>query len=662
MTIRDIAISFGFDVDSASEKKVQNTVNNLKNMATRALSAIGIGFSLVQLNRLVEEWDSVNRILKNVSTNLQSQVEVQNKILDAANACRVAYSDMCNYATDLVKTGSRFFSNVEDAADFLSIVNKAFKVSGATESQVASLNSVLTQTFNTGKLSASGFNTIMNQSPDIIRYLAESLGISERQVKALGLAGNITAKQLYTAFQNSTASIDEAYQNLDITISESLLLIRNNFGTWIAQMNEAYGITNYIARLLTRAFNSVLTILKTLISWFDRLVNLFGSAQRAVAFLGATMTAVFIAIKWQSILSTITNAVRSFGTALAAANIKLLAIIAVVLLAIAVIDDLIAFMNGDESLIGSIFEKFGIDGEVFRQLLLQIVNLLKSILVPVLTVLQAVMSILGKLLNAILTALKPFIDILAVIINFLLELLNGILQPIVEILTFLANILAGNLSKSFEFLGNIIDSIINGPLRGFIDFMQQIVKFISAVFKGDWDAAWKALGNIPIAIINGIIGAFESMLNFFVNSINSITAGLSSLWTWLGIPAIPEIPQVQFGRLSYLAEGGYIGKDKPTPVVIGDNKQEGEIVSPISKMRETVLDALRLFVRNNYAMNGGAAQALQRQAVNNSITQNISIYNTFEGSKDMQRTTSNAMRNSSRDITDELANAIAYLR
>ena len=66
--------------------------------------------------------------------------------------------------------------------------------------------------------------------------------------------------------------------------------------------------------------------------------------------------------------------------------------------------------------------------------------------------------------------------------------------------------------------------------------------------------------------------------------INGITSALSSLWTWIGIPGIPEIPEVSLGRISYLAEGGYVEKDHPMPVVIGDNKKEGEIVSPVSKM------------------------------------------------------------------------------
>ena len=151
MTIREIAIAFGFEVDKASEKNVEKTVSKLKSMATKALSAIGIGFSLVQMNKLIEEWHSVNKVLSTVNTELDSQKALQDKITEAANSCKLNYGDMCKYVTSLVKTGSGFFSTAEDAADFLKLANQSFQVAGATESQIASLNSVLTNTFNTGQ-------------------------------------------------------------------------------------------------------------------------------------------------------------------------------------------------------------------------------------------------------------------------------------------------------------------------------------------------------------------------------------------------------------------------------------------------------------------------------------------------------------------------------
>ena len=46
MTIRDIAIAFGYEVDKKTESKAEESIQALKDTATKALGAIGIGFSI----------------------------------------------------------------------------------------------------------------------------------------------------------------------------------------------------------------------------------------------------------------------------------------------------------------------------------------------------------------------------------------------------------------------------------------------------------------------------------------------------------------------------------------------------------------------------------------------------------------------------------------
>ena len=713
MTIRDIAIAFGFTVDEASAKKAEGAVTKLKSFATKALATIGIGISLTQMNKLVEEWYSVNKVLANVNTQLKDQSAVQNRITEAANACRITYAEMCGYATSLVKTGSRFFSTVEDATDFLELANKAFKVSGASEAQMNSLNNVLKNTFQTGKLSAGGFNTIMQQSPDIIQYLADSLGVSMQQVKALGLSGSITAKQLKNAFTQSAEGIESAYGKLRLTVSDALRIIRNEFGTWLYQTDEGLNLTNDIAKFLIRAFRSLLGVLKALVNSFQRLVNLLGSTRRAAALVAAAVGAMIVAFKYDKIVAGI----KAIGSAFAAGGGKIMLIVAAVLLCIAVLDDLIAFANGDDSFIGNLFEKFGVDAEELRKTLKDLFAMIKQVfgtifqtvgkiiktILPTLSkLLQAALTIISKMaqvnltisakaweiiielldmlipiIEMILELLDPILEVVMLIVDAammlvdvvmalikpLLELISAILKPIMAIVKVLVQLLSNQLGQAFKFIANVVNNLIAGPLRGLLDFLGQIIKFISAVFTGDWETAWKALGNIPIAIINSIIGAFEGLINFFIGAINGITSALSSLWTWIGIPGIPAIPEVQFGRISYLAKGGYVDKNKPTPVVIGDNKQEGEIVSPISKMRDTVIDALRIFL-------GGAttrrktetARAMEQNTINRNVTQNVYINNTFEGSRDVQKTAATAMKQTTSDTTGELARALAYAR
>ena len=84
MTIAKFINEVGFKVREGDVKKVNGTISNIKNTAAKLLGAIGIGFSLTQINALVEEFGRVNEQVKNSTTALGDQAE--NHGVRAANA------------------------------------------------------------------------------------------------------------------------------------------------------------------------------------------------------------------------------------------------------------------------------------------------------------------------------------------------------------------------------------------------------------------------------------------------------------------------------------------------------------------------------------------------------------------------------------------------
>jgi hypothetical protein len=54
ITIRDIAISFGYEVDAQSEKKVNDSINSLKSTASKVLGAIAVVLTVKGLASLAE--------------------------------------------------------------------------------------------------------------------------------------------------------------------------------------------------------------------------------------------------------------------------------------------------------------------------------------------------------------------------------------------------------------------------------------------------------------------------------------------------------------------------------------------------------------------------------------------------------------------------------
>jgi len=79
--------------------------------------------------------------------------------------------------------------------------------------------------------------------------------------------------------------------------------------------------------------------------------------------------------------------------------------------------------------------------------------------------------------------------------------------------------------------------------------------------------------------------------------------------SWVNSNIIKKINKyVPFVNIPYLAQGGWLPAGSPRLAVVGDNRREGEIVAPESKIREQVKQAIS-------EMGGGIGGTLRLEIV-----------------------------------------------
>ena len=171
---------------------------------------------------------------------------------------------------------------------------------------------------------------------------------------------------------------------------------------------------------------------------------------------------------------------------------------------------------------------------------------------------------------------------------------------------WLQNIFNIDFSDSFGFIGDIMNAYLQNVSNIFGDVKQifgGLIDFIAGVFSGDWSRAWNgivdAFGgifsliadiakgpiNMVIGLINGMLDGLESGINWMVRKVNGLSFDVPD---W--VPVIGgdhfgfDLPEVGFGSIPYLAEGGYVKPNTPQLAMIGDNRHQGEVVAPEDKL------------------------------------------------------------------------------
>jgi DNA-binding transcriptional regulator GbsR (MarR family) len=96
-------------------------------------------------------------------------------------------------------------------------------------------------------------------------------------------------------------------------------------------------------------------------------------------------------------------------------------------------------------------------------------------------------------------------------------------------------------------------------------------------------------------IINKILDGFQGLVNGAIDMLNGLVDGYNKVAdATLGIPSIDRIKRIDLSKykLPMLAQGSVIPPNREFLAVLGDNKREHEIVSPLSTMKQAFAEAM----------------------------------------------------------------------
>lgn len=204
--------------------------------------------------------------------------------------------------------------------------------------------------------------------------------------------------------------------------------------------------------------------------------------------------------------------------------------------------------------------------------------------------------------------IQPLIDDAIGLIGDVADLVKtvweNVLQPVIN---WIASAIMPAVSPVLEGLGTLFLTVfdsIGQILNGFIDLARSLVQFLTGVFSTDWKSAWEnvkqtfsdifgAIPGIAKNIFNQVISGIESMINGVIDGLNGLTGKINGVLDMipgnsLSIPVIGDV------HLPRLASGTVIPpRAGEFAAILGDNKRETEVVSPLSTMKQAFKEALR---------------------------------------------------------------------
>lgn len=364
MTIRDIGILFGYKVDESSERKVEGSIKSLKSMASKVLGAVGITLSVAGIKSAID-----------------GCVEVASSVEEMQNKFDVVFGDMRDevdkwaqeYSDAIGRNKSDIKTYLADQQNLLVGFGMTRQAGAEMAEQMTSLALDLASFGNMDETASVNAMTkaVMGES-EAAKTLGAVLNDSTRAqaMATLGLKGTYDKLDQLTKMQVNYQAILQQSPDAIGDCQRSLDSYESTKKRYIAKLKE---IKTIVGQFFLPTYQKILSIgakgLTMIRDWLQKLTELtdkLGGSQRVLAVLAGAFTAMFVAMNLKKIsvaISGFTKLARAIGLG----HGKAMAFFAVFLLLALAVEDFISFMRGDNSLLGAMLERAGVDCEKLRQ-------------------------------------------------------------------------------------------------------------------------------------------------------------------------------------------------------------------------------------------------------------------------------------------------------
>ena len=516
MTLAELGIALGFNIKEQDVDKVNNTISGIKNTATRLLGAIGVGFSLVSINTMVEEFTRVNNQIKSATDGLGEQREIQDDIAAAAEATRTSYSMAANTISLLVKGNRDLFSTVDEATDFYNSATMLFKSAGKTNEDIASLMEAMNQSFVRGYIDSETISQLLERSPEAVELLNKRLGTTSSQLEDLATNGGITVEDLKSIFVDNADEIEKSFDSVQYSITDALTVIQNKWGLWLTQTNETVSLTNKIGRFMVSAFNNVIGVLNRVRNGVVWLSDRLGGMDNMLRLIVMTGSALFAILNF----SKITSGLPAISKLLTGINAKTVLLFAALLTVVLLVDDFINFMQGNNSLLGTLLERAGVDVDEFRE---NIVHTFRN-----------VQKVIEGIANGIGNIVIPLFDAIKNVAKSALGTIGGAIESVAPDLANLLESLANGEvnTEQWEMIGEAIANValvIAGCVAG-AKAAKGIVGIVDSVGKGISVLQKIFTSVIPVAkILTTTVKGVGAVMTFLASPVGLVVLAIAAL-------------------------------------------------------------------------------------------------------------------------------------
>ncbi len=144
--------------------------------------------------------------------------------------------------------------------DILSItqtINQSIKLSGGSAASADAAITQLIQGLQSGVVRGDEFNSIMEQAPRLAQAMADGLGVTRGELRAMAADGKLTSEVVINAVRSQGEAIANEFGSLPNTVGNAITEMRNKLFVFVGEMDKTVNQSSRLADAISYVGDSL---------------------------------------------------------------------------------------------------------------------------------------------------------------------------------------------------------------------------------------------------------------------------------------------------------------------------------------------------------------------------------------------------------------------
>jgi len=234
-------------------QRLDKSFSTVKANIAGIFAGIGVAFATRQLVEYSDAWLSITNQLKIVTNSTEELVLVQSKLFDIAQETRAPIDATAKLYSRLAIAAEDLGASQQELLDFTRGVGQALAVTNTSVQESRGSLIQLSQAMGSGIVRGEEFNSILEGTPRIARAVAAGLGLTVAKLRALVIAGKVTSREFFEAFQSQLPVLAAEFARTRISIGQSLTIMNNALTRFVGKADE----TSEASKLIGESIQSL---------------------------------------------------------------------------------------------------------------------------------------------------------------------------------------------------------------------------------------------------------------------------------------------------------------------------------------------------------------------------------------------------------------------